>query len=122
MPLKILQINLTILFLACCLLACQKEEQEKASYHVKYHIGCTNCMVVYISDTAGTQITEHQQNSEWTYSFYGQKGQKILLLAYNTSTFHQSVNVKIHVNDSLRKDRTTYCPVNGVSFAVDTLR
>jgi hypothetical protein len=106
------------------IISCTKEDSpsDAPTYSVKYNIGCTDCMVVYVADTAGTQVTEHNQNSNWSYSFNGKQGQEVLLLAYNTSLTPQGVNVKISVNDSIMKDRTTYCAISGVSFTTDTLR
>ncbi len=104
--------------------SCKKEDNlsNTPTYLVKYNIGCTDCMLVYVADTAGNQITEFNQNSSWSYSFNGKQGQEVLLLAYNTGSAPQGVNVKITVNDSIYKDRTTYCAISGVSFTVDTLR
>lgn len=112
------------LFLAMCIASsCTKDgKDDTATFFVEYSIGCTDCMVVYVADTAGNQVTEHNQNSSWTYNFYGKKGQEVLLLAYNTGNAPQGVNVKIAVNDSIHKDRTTYCAISGVSFVTDTLR
>jgi hypothetical protein len=113
--------------IAVCFASCQKEDDdnnqpEKKLYKVKYNIGCSDCQVIYVSDSLGAQTTEYNQNSSWTYSFYGKLNQEILLLAYNTSSAPQGVNVKIAVNDSILSDRTTYCAISGVSFAADTIR
>lgn len=103
--------------------SCSKDDKvNEPTYSVKYSIGCTDCMVVYVADTEGNQITEHNQNSSWSYGFNGKQGQEVLLLAYNTGSAPQGVNVKISVNDSIHKDRTTYCAISGVSFVTDTLR
>jgi hypothetical protein len=100
--------------------SCKKEDSKV--YKVTYSIGCTDCMVVYVSNTEGLQKTEYHQNSSWTYSFNGKPGQQLLLLAYNTSPAPQGVNAKIAINDVVTKDRTTYCPINGSSFCVDTIQ
>jgi hypothetical protein len=116
---------LMLLFITVVAAACKKDvgiNLDSKSYKVQYSIGCTNCMVVYVADTLGTQQTEYSQNSNWTYSFFGKKGQEILLLAYNTSDLPQGINVKIAINDSTTKDKTTYCAISGVSFATDTIR
>lgn len=114
---------LIIALLASVLIAsCSKDNNTNSnSYTVQYNIGCSDCMVIYVSDTAGTQTTEYHQNSDWSYTFEGKRGQEVLVLAYNTSSAPQGVNVRIAVNDSITKDRTTYCPINGVSLASDTL-
>jgi hypothetical protein len=106
------------------MVSCTKEDNPGSTptYLVKYNIGCTDCMVVYVADTAGTQVTELNKNSSWSYSFNGKQGQEVLLLAYNTGSAPQGVNVKISVNDSIYKDRTTFCAISGVSFTADTLR
>jgi len=122
--------NLLIAFtlVAVCVASCKKEDddsdnqQQEILYKVKYNIGCTDCQVIYVSDSLGTQTTEYNKNSSWTYSFYGKKNQEILMLAYNTSSAPQGVNARITVNDSILQDRTTYCPINGMSFVVDTIR
>lgn len=111
---------LFIFGLTCLFSSCKKEDNK--TYKVTYRIGCTDCMVVYVSDTEGLQKTEYHQNSSWTYSFNGKPGQQLLLLAYNTSSAPQGVNAKILVNEVVTKDRTTYCPINGSSFCVDTIR
>lgn len=117
------------ILLFCCAIAlamagCKKETDTiiAKTYKVKYSIGCTDCMVVYVSDTAGTQQTAYNQNSSWSYTFNGKLNQELLLLAYNTSNTPQGINVKIVLNDSVLTDRTTYCAISGVSFAADTIR
>ena len=110
-----------MLFVVLVLASCSKDDPS-GKYIVEYHIGCTDCQVVYISDTEGTQTTEYNQNSDWSYSFEAAKGQEVLLLAYNTSDRPQGVNVNISMNGEVLKDRTTYCAISGVSFAVDTIR
>lgn len=110
-----------MLFVLLVLASCSKEETA-GTYMVEYHIGCTDCQVVYVSDKEETQTTEYNQNSDWSYSFEAAKGQEILLLAYNTSDRPQGVNVNISMNGEVLKDRTTYCAISGVSFAVDTIR
>lgn len=116
-------------FLFCCaitfvMFGCKKETDTTSAktYKVKYNIGCTDCTVIYVADTSGTQQTAYHQNSSWTYTFNGKQNQELLLLAYNTSNAPQGVNVKIAVNDSVLTDRTTYCAISGVSFAADTIR
>lgn len=104
---------------------CKKDNNgtlKSETYKVQYNIGCTNCMVVYVADSLGTQQTEYNQNSSWSYVFFGKKEQEVLLLAYNTADAPQGVNVKIAINDSTIKDKTTYCAISGVSFVADTIR
>ena len=112
----------TLLFAALTLLlsACKKDNEEV--YKVTYSIGCTDCLVFYISDQAGTETEEDNQNSSWTYSFNAKKGQQVMLLAYNTSSAPQAVKATIEVNDEILETRTTYCPISGYSFCVDTVR
>lgn len=100
---------------------CKKETVAK-TYRVSYSIGCTDCEVIYVKDTEGTQQTEYHQNSNWTYSFMAKQGQEVLLLAYNTAGAPQGVTATIRLNDSILTTQTTYCPVSGVSFVVDTIR
>jgi hypothetical protein len=117
---------LLLLLLSAILNACKKSEKENevkpTEYNVQYNIGCSDCMVAYVADTAENQQTEQHQNSNWTYSFKAKKNQQVLLLAYNTSSSPQGVYVKITLNDSILQERTTYCPISGVSFVVDTLQ
>jgi hypothetical protein len=112
----------TLLFAALTLLlsACKKESEQV--YKVSYSIGCTDCMVVYVSDQNGTQTTVEHQNSSWTYSFNAKKNQEVLLLAYNTASAPQGVTATINLNDEILETRTTYCAVSGVSFCADTVR
>lgn len=92
------------------------------TFKVKYTIGCTDCEVIYVSDTLGTQSTAFHQNSSWTYSFNAKKNQELLFLAYNTSSTPQGVTATIFLNDSILETRTNYCPISGYSFCVDTVR
>ncbi|MCW5908076.1 MAG: hypothetical protein KIS94_09475 [Chitinophagales bacterium] len=114
------QSRLIIVFIALLFSSCKKEDAQ--TYKVEYSIGCTNCMVVYISDQQGTQTTEHYKDSNWKYSFNAKKNQEVLLLAYNTASSHQSVTATIKLNEQVLKTQTSYCPVNGLSFCVDTIR
>lgn len=68
-------LSLIIALLASVLVvSCSKDDNTNSnSYTVQYNIGCTNCMVIYVSDTAGTQSTEYHQNSDWSYTFEGKK-------------------------------------------------
>ncbi len=100
------------------LASCKKEN----TYKVTYSIGCTDCEVIYYKDAKETQATEYHQNSSWTYSFNGKKGQAVLLLAYNTGGAPQGVTATITVNGTVLTTQTTYCPVSGDAFVVDTLR
>lgn len=79
-------------------------------------------MVVYIADSLGTQQTEYNQNSSWSYVFFGKKEQEVLLLSYNSAKTPQGVNVKIAINNSIIKDRTTHFAISGVSFVAGTIR
>lgn len=107
--------------LAVAITGCKKENSTK-TYKVSYTIGCTDCEVIYVKDTEGTQHTEYHQNSSWTYSFNAKQGQEVLLLAYNTGSAPQGVTATIRLNDSILTTQTTYCPISGVSFVVDTIR
>lgn len=110
------------LVIVCLLVSsCKKEGQSKVNT-VEYSIGCTDCMVVYVSDQNGTQTSEYHQNSSWAYSFDAVEGQQVLLMAYNTAATHQSVTATIKQNGAVLKTKTTYCPINGISFCVDTIR
>ncbi len=124
--------NLSLLLFVFALLfsACKKETEttltntnpSSKTYKVKYTIGCTDCEVIYVSDTLGTQSTAFHQNSTWTYSFNAKKNQELLFLAYNTSTAPQGVTATIFLNDTILVTRTNYCPISGYSFCVDTVR
>ncbi len=95
----------------------------KKTYKVTYEIGCTDCQVIYYSDSMQTQAVEDHQNSSWTYTFYGKKGQEVLLFAYNTSSQAQGVTATIKLNDTTTlTSYTNYCPISGYSFVVDTLQ
>ena len=112
----------TLLFASLTLLlsACKKEDEQV--YKISYTIGCTDCSVFYTSDQAGTQFQEYNQNSSWTYSFNAKKNQEVMLMAYNTSSAPQGVTATIKLNDEILETRTTYCPISGYSFCVDTAR
>ncbi len=115
--------NLLALFAltALALTGCKKEDRVK-TYKISYTIGCTDCEVIYVKDTEGTQQTEYHQNSSWSYTFNAKQGQEVLLLAYNTANAPQGVTATIRLNDSILTTQTTYCPISGVSFVVDTIR
>lgn len=121
---------LSLLFVVALLFsACKKETSTTTNtnpvsktYKVKYTIGCTDCEVIYVSDTLGTQSTVFHQNSSWTYSFNAKKNQELLFLAYNTSSAPQGVTATIFLNDTILVTRTNYCPISGYSFCVDTVR
>ncbi len=120
-----MRILILIFWIITITIGCKKDDNDTLksdTYKVQYNIGCTDCMVVYIADSLGTQQTEYNQNSSWSYVFFGKKEQEVLLLAYNTANAPQGVNVKIAVNDSTIKDKTTYCAISGVSFVADTIR
>lgn len=106
---------ISLIFSSC------KKETDKV-YNIEYSIGCTDCEVIYTSDTEGNQLTELNQNSTWNYSFNAKPGQEVLLLAYNTSSNPQGVTATIKLNGVVSKTRTTYCPISGVSFCADTVR
>lgn len=112
---------LFVLTITTMLISSCKKETAKV-YKVEYAIGCTDCEVIYTSDTEGNQLTEFNQNSTWNYSFNAKPGQEVLLLAYNTSSAPQGVTATIKLNGLVTKTRTTYCPINGISFCADTIR
>ena len=91
-------------------------------YKVKYTMVCTDCEVIYVSDTLGTQSIEYHQNSSWSYTFNAKKNQELLFLAYNQSSNIQGVTATILLNDSVLATQTTYCPFNGSAFCADTVR
>ncbi len=109
--------------------ACNKKDDNnnkvtppaKKTYKVTYEIGCSDCEVIYYSDSLETSATEYHKNNSWTYTFYGKKGQTALLFAYNTSSVAQGVTATIKVNDSTTETQTNFCPVSGDAFVVDTL-
>ncbi len=113
-------IILLLAFITIALSSCKKENEQ--TYNVEYSIGCTDCEVIYISDQNGTQSTEFNKNSSWKYSFNAKKNQEVLLLAYNTSSAPQGVTATIKLNNEILETRTTYCPISGVSFCVDTVQ
>ena len=47
------------------------------------------------------QATEEHKNNTWTFTFYGKKGQEVLLFVYNTSSVAQGVTATIKLNDSV---------------------
>ena len=104
--------------------SCKKNNTPSATkiYKVKYTMACTDCEVIYVSDTTGTQSTEYHKNSSWSYSFNGKKDQELLFLAYNTSSVPQGVTATIFLNNSVAATQTNYCPISGDAFVVDTIR
>lgn len=100
--------------------SCQKQSEQ--IYKIDYSIVCSDCMVVYTADQSGAQQTENHKSTGWTYGFNAQKGQEIIMLAYNTSSVPQGVTATIKLNGEILESRTTYCPISGVSFCVDTIQ
>lgn len=100
--------------------SCKKEDTQV--YEVTYNIGCSDCMVAYTSDQQGNQLSEYHKSTGWAYNFSAKKGQEVLLMAYNTSSNPQGVTATIMLNGNVLETRTTYCPISGVSFCVDTIR
>ncbi len=97
---------------------------KKASdsiHKIEYSIGCTDCMVAYTADQQGNQLSEYHKSTGWTYNFNAKQHQEILLMAYNTSSSPQGVTATIKLNGEILESRTTYCPISGVSFCVDTI-
>jgi hypothetical protein len=106
---------LTLLFSSC-------KKENDAVYKVTYSIGCSDCMVAYVSDQNGTQVSEYHKSTGWTYSFNAGKNQEVLLMAYNTSSVPQAVTATITLNGAILSTQTNYCAISGVSFCADTIR
>ena len=49
---------------------CSTVTPVKKTYKVTYEIGCTDCEVIYYSDSMQTNGTEYHKNNSWTYTFY----------------------------------------------------
>lgn len=113
---KIYTLTLLLVF---AISSCTKPAEQV--YNVEYNIGCSDCMVVYVSDQSGSQTSAYHQSSSWKFSFNAKKGQEVLLMAYNTSSAPQGVTATIKLNDAVLTTKTTYCPVSGISFVVDTI-
>lgn len=126
------KISLLLFAFALSFSACKKEtetnttntntNQAPKTYKVKYTMVCTDCEVIYVSDTLGTQSTAFHQNSTWSYTFNAKKNQELLFLAYNQSSTIQGVTATILLNDTVLSTQTTYCPFNGAAFCADTVR
>jgi hypothetical protein len=122
------RIIISVLALLFILISCKKKNNDdttpvvpKKTYKITYEIGCTDCEVVYYRDSLEVQSTELHQNSTWTYTFYGKKGQTALLFAYNTSNNPQGVTATIKVNEVITTTQTNYCPISGYAFVADTI-
>lgn len=100
------------------LISCSKTEDE---LKVTYNVSCTDCMVVYTSDTAETQTTEYHQTTGWSYTFNARHGQEILFLAYNTHTQPELLTAQVFLNDVLIAADTAYCPISGYAFIVESI-
>ena len=102
--------------------SCKKENNTLKTYKVVYSIACTDCEVIYYKDSLQTEQTEYHKNNSWTYTFNAQKGQAVLLLAYNTSSQPQGVTATISLNDSVLTTQTNYCPIASDAFVADSVR
>ena len=113
------KIYILALLLGFGISSCTKPSEQ--IYSVEYNIGCSDCTVVYVSDQSGTQTSEYHKTSSWKFSFNAKKGQEVLLMAYNTSSAPQGVTATMKLNNQVLQTRTTYCPISGISFVVDTI-
>lgn len=103
--------------------SCKKgSSPDDTIYKVEYTIGCSDCMVAYVSDQKGTQLSEYHKSTGWTYTFNAKKNQEVLLMAYNTSSAPQGVTATIKLNNSVIATQTNYCAISGISFCADTIR
>ena len=102
-------------------MAATTNTSAKKTYKVNYTIGCTDCNVLYYSDSLENQKSEIHQNSSWTYTFYGRKGQNVVLEAYNTSSAAQVVTVTIKVNDTTLITQADDCPISGDAFVASVI-
>ncbi len=114
--------NILLLSIALPLLVSSCKKVSDNIYKIEYGIVCTDCMVSYTSDQQGNQLSEYHKSTGWAYSFNARKNQEILLMAYNTSPNPQGVTATIKMNGGILETRTTYCPISGVSFCVDTVK
>lgn len=115
--------NLLLLsiILACTVSSCKKETNETKKYTISYGINCNECDVFYTADQAGTQQSQYKKSTGWSYSFEAKQNQEILFLAYNNTSTPQGVTATIYLNGAVLETRTTYCPISGYAFCVDTL-
>ncbi|MBK7147540.1 MAG: hypothetical protein IPH78_01650 [Bacteroidetes bacterium] len=114
--------NIFLLFSIAITLLPSCKKASDSIYKIEYSIGCSDCMVAYTADQQGNQISEYHKSTGWTYTFNAKQGQQVLLMAYNTSSAPQGVTSTIKLNDEILETRTTYCPISGVSFCVDTIQ
>ena len=123
---SILNIILAVTISGLVISGCKKKDEEELSVppiprHVTYRIICSDCSVFYYKAEM-VQGTEYNQNSTWSYSFDGVKGDVVQLVAYNTSGTPQAVSATIMLNNDTLVSRTNYCPISGYSFIRDTLK
>ena len=114
-------IFLLIVVLLLCTSSCKKETIDTKKYTVSYGINCNECDVFYTADQAGTQQSQYKKSTGWSYSFEAKQNQEILFLAYNNTSNPQAVTATIYLNGDVLETRTTYCPISGYAFCVDTL-
>jgi len=100
--------------------SCKKESTQQP-LRVEYSINCADCFVVCY-DENGNEKSWYNQNDSFSYGFNGEKGDVLLLVAHNTSSGPAAVTGRIKVNGANRKERTSYCPINGTVIVTDTLQ
>lgn len=110
---------ITALLMVLILPGCKKGNGDDTRT-VKYSIQCADCYVICYDENGDEKTWEHQ-NSSWTYSFEGESGDVLLLFAYNTSNNPAMVGGKVEVDGTVTDEETSYCPVSGNIFVVDTL-
>ncbi len=101
--------------------SCKKEPVDTKKYTVSYGINCNECDVFYTADQTGTQQSQYKKSTGWSFSFEAKPSQEILFLAYNNTSNPQAVTATIYLNGNVLETRTTYCPISGYAFCVDTL-
>ncbi len=107
---NLLLVSSFIIFFSSC---------AKESHTLRYEIGCTDCMVVYV-DENGDQQSVYHVNSNWVKEIEVESG-IFLLMAYNTSGTPEAVTARMKLDGEIWQERTTYCPISGVVLITDTL-
>jgi hypothetical protein len=83
-----------------------KEEEIPIQRSVRYTIDCGSCFVQY--EVNGVFQEKHFATRTWTYTFTGNKGDEVHLMATNENLNGGDISVSIFVNEALFKTKTSH--------------
>lgn len=110
-----------LLMISLWMFSCAGGDDAASTTTVKYTVSCSDCTVMYTSDSSGTYSTLYHQTAGWTHSFEAKPGQPLMFYAYNTSGSPEFLSASLYHNGVLHETDESYCPVSGYVFIMDTI-